>query len=63
VSKKNYTSRRSKNYDDNDSNGEEGESMDTAVITYKDTRGNITTLQPNPRFKPYKNVFKKLVKT
>ena len=60
--KKTYTSRRTKNYDDNDSNGEDGFNTDTAVIEYKDTKGRITVLKPNPKFKPYKNVFKRLVK-
>ena len=58
-----YTSRRTKNYNDNDSNGEEGEQQDTAVITFKDTQGNVITMKPNPRFKPYTGVFKRLVKT
>ena len=60
--KKTYTSRRTKNYDDNDSNGEDGFNTDTAVIEFKDTQGRITVLKPNPKFKPYKNVFKRLVK-
>ena len=61
--KKVYKSRRTKNFDDNDSNGEDGNSMDTAVITYKDTQGNVTSIKANPKFKPYTNTFKKLVKT
>jgi hypothetical protein len=65
--KKTYTSRRTKNYDDNDSNGEDEkksrlERKDTAVIEYKDTQGRITVLKPNPKFEPYKNIFKKLLK-
>ena len=35
--KKIYKSRRTKNFMDNDSNGEDGSKMDTAVITYKDS--------------------------
>ena len=64
--KKTYTSRRTKNYDDNDSNGEDEKKSlqrkDTGVIEYKDTQGRITVLKPNPKFEPYKNIFKKLIK-
>jgi hypothetical protein len=60
--KRTYTSRRTKNYEDNDSNGEDNTVMDTAVIQYKDTLGRIMVLKPNPKFKPYKNVFKNLLK-
>ena len=60
--KKTYHSRRMKNYEDNDSNGEDNKPMDTAVIEYKDTQGRVMVLKPNPKFKPYKNVFKKLLK-
>mgnify|MGYP000250270122 FL=1 len=35
--KKIYKSRRAKNFNDNDSNGESGTANDTAVITYKDS--------------------------
>lgn len=35
---------------------------DTGDISYRDTRGNVTTLRPNIRFQSYKNVFKDLLK-
>jgi hypothetical protein len=57
-----YTSRRAKNYDDNDSNGEEDACQDNAQITYKDTNGNSTTMKPNPKFMPFKSLFKRLIK-
>tara|TARA_B110000285_G_C14966021_1_gene534118 strand:- start:684 stop:929 length:246 start_codon:yes stop_codon:yes gene_type:complete len=61
--KKNYVSRRTKNYNDSQSEDEEyvqteGQgTQDTGVIKFKDTKGNETVLKPNLRFLPYKNSF------
>ena len=33
------------------------------MVEYKDTQGRVTVLKPNPKFEPYKNIFKKLIKT
>tara|TARA_B110000285_G_C15136215_1_gene627097 strand:+ start:122 stop:364 length:243 start_codon:yes stop_codon:yes gene_type:complete len=65
--KKQYVSRRVRDYDDTDSAGEGDESddddkaaldrQDTGVIQYVDTKGNTTTLKPNLRFLGFKNIF------
>ena len=66
--KKEYVSRRTKNYEDEESDDQhyietEGSGpVDTGAITYMDTKGNTTTLKPNLRFLPYKNIFKDLLK-
>jgi hypothetical protein len=63
-----YRSRREKAYEDDNSDDEEyvqtegNVPIDTANITYYDTKGNATTMKPNLRFLPYKNVFKDLLK-
>ena len=66
ISRK-YTSRRTTNFDDNDSGDEVVDRSrsykDSATITYKDTKGNLTTLQPNSRLLRYKDIFKNLLKT
>ena len=65
---KSYKSRRQKGYDDSNSEDEEyiqtegNVTIDNGSIEYKDTKGNVTTLKPNLRFLPYKNVFKDLLK-
>jgi hypothetical protein len=51
--KKVYTSRRGVAFDDNDSNGEDNGYQISGNISYKDTLGNITVVQPNPRFSKY----------
>jgi phosphoribosylformylglycinamidine (FGAM) synthase-like amidotransferase family enzyme len=66
--KKQYVSRRVRDYDDTDSAGEGDENdddddkaalthQDTGVIQYVDTKGNTTTLKPNLRFLGFKNIF------
>lgn len=70
--KKQYVSRRVRDYDDTDSAGEGDESddddkaaldrQDTGVIQYVDTKGNTTTLKPNLRFLGFKNIFQDLLK-
>lgn len=70
--KKEYVSRRARDYDDTDSADEKKEEDDvesagnkpveTGVISYRDTKGNVTSLKPNIRFLGYKNIFKDLLK-
>ena len=59
--KRRYISRRTKDYDDGDSQGEEDYSQSnykaTGEIVYKDTKGNETVLKPNSRFLNYKSSF------
>jgi hypothetical protein len=62
--KKQYVSRRVRDYDDTDSAGEDDNNdteglnrQDTGVIEYVDTKGNTTTLKPNIRFLGFKNIF------
>ena len=57
-----YTSRRAKNFDDNDSVGEEDEDtqQDPAMITYTDTHGHCSVMKGNPKFMPYNSMFKNL---
>ena len=66
TKKKTYISRRTKNYDDSasddENNDKESSVVDTGVITYQDTKGNVTSLKPNLRFLNYKHVFKDLIK-
>lgn len=67
--KKQYVSRRVRDYDDTDSAGEDDNNdteglnrQDTGVIEYVDTKGNTTTLKPNIRFLGFKNIFQDLLK-
>jgi len=66
--KKQYVSRRAGNYDDTDSAEEDyvesegNKPAETGVISYRDTKGNVTSLKPNIRFLGYKNIFKDLLK-
>ena len=61
-----YTSRRNKNYDDQESDDEDdsgGEEVDaTGVIKYMDTQGNTTVVKPNMRFLNYREIFTNLLK-
>ena len=58
-----YTSRRSVKFDDNNSGDEGGGTRrdtkykDTGAISYRDTKGNETVLQPNSRLIRYKDIF------
>lgn len=56
-----YESRRNKNFDDTDSGAEETDKDDGAIIM-KDFKGNLIDMQPNMRFKNYKNIFTNLIK-
>ena len=60
-----YISRRTKNYDDQesvDSDAEDDGSKDTGEIVYRDTLGNVTTIKPNMRFAYYKDIFTNLLR-
>ena len=57
-----YTSRRTMNFDDNNSGDEGGNRRDTkykdtGAISYRDTAGKETILQPNSRLIRYKDIF------
>ena len=63
-----YTSRRTAKFDDNNSGDEGGNRRetkykDTGAISYRDTNGNETILQPNSRLIRYKDIFQNLLKT
>ena len=58
--KRTYTSRRSIIYDDEKSGGEDptpSNYNDTGAITYKDTKGKVSTLMPNMRLIKYRHIF------
>lgn len=57
-----YTSRRLKEHDDSDSQEEENKDRPSHAIEYKDTQGNVTSLQPNEKFNSYGQIFKDLLK-
>ena len=65
--KKSYNSRRSKNYDDNESDDgqlgyQDSQAPNGADITYVDTKGETFAIKPNAKMKDYANMFKDLIK-
>jgi hypothetical protein len=59
-----YTSRRTLTFDNEDSGDEGGVKFkDTGAITYKDTMGKETVIQPNGRLAKYRHIFQNLLKT
>jgi hypothetical protein len=65
----NYESRRSKNYEDQDSEGESEDEaksvktnyLKTQSLEYKDSDGKTVRLRSNPMLKPYSKIFTNLL--
>jgi hypothetical protein len=58
-----YNSRRLKNYDDSDSEGEtDNMEKKCGRIEFKDTSGKVYTIEDNHKFEAYKDSFKNLLK-
>jgi len=57
-----YVSRRTKNYNDVDSGGDDDDGR-AGNICYKDTEGRDIIIKPNPKLKIYKDLFTNLLHT
>lgn len=58
-----YVSRRTKNYNDIDSGGEDNEDKNEGNIVYNDTHGKEIIIRPNQKLKIYKDIFTNLMHT